>query len=115
MSRNNNRLVDSLLLFFFLLYASLQRLPSLPQAEKKRSKEERDLLARLKVFSRFLAAEEYEALVDGIVDMKRLKKQIECYRLYRSMGIRTIDQVNSPSSLSCVICSLAYSLTPLVH
>jgi hypothetical protein len=38
--------------------------------------------------------------VDGVVDMKRLKKQIECYRLYRSMGIRTIDQVSPCSSIS---------------
>ena len=63
--------------------------------EKKRTKEERDLIARLKIFTRFLTQEEYESLIDGVIDMRKLKKQIECYRLYRSMGIRTIDQVRN--------------------
>jgi hypothetical protein len=30
--------------------------------------------------------------------MKRLKRQLECYRLYRSMGIRTVEQVTLPPS-----------------
>jgi hypothetical protein len=50
------------------------------------------MVARLKVFARFQTAEEHEALVDGILKARRLKNQIEILQLYRSMGIRSIEQ-----------------------
>jgi transcriptional adapter 2-alpha len=62
------------------------------QAERKRNKEERDLVARLRVFSRFQTPEEHEALVDGLIKARKLRNQIALYQHYRRMGVRTLEQ-----------------------
>lgn len=60
--------------------------------ERRLSKEERDLLGRLKVFARFHSPGEHEVLVDSVLKARRLRGQIELYQHYRRMGIRTLDQ-----------------------
>lgn len=60
--------------------------------EKRRSKDERELLGKLKMFARFCTPAEYEALVDGMIKAKKLKQQIEILKLYRQMGIRSLEQ-----------------------
>lgn len=50
-------------------------------AERRRTKEERELTARLRVFARFHFPEEHEALVDGILKVRKLRKQIELYKV----------------------------------
>jgi len=62
------------------------------QAERKRNKDERDLVARLRVFARFQTPEEHEALVDGLVKARKLRNQIALYQHYRKMGVRTLEQ-----------------------
>jgi transcriptional adapter 2-alpha len=62
------------------------------QNEKRRTKEDRDVLARLRIFSRFHSVEQQEALLDGIVECRRLRKHLGSLRHYRSMGVRTLDQ-----------------------
>ena len=62
------------------------------QQERKRTKEERDLVARLRIFARFQTAEEHEALVDGLIKARKLRSQIALYQHYRRMGVRTLEQ-----------------------
>jgi len=62
------------------------------QLDRRRSKEERELVARLRMFARFHSPEEHEALVDGLIKAKKLRQQIAVYQHYRRMGIRTLDQ-----------------------
>jgi len=62
------------------------------QQDKRRTKEERDLVGRLRVFARFQSREEHEALVEGMLRAGRLRQQIELYRTYRAMGVRTLEQ-----------------------
>lgn len=62
------------------------------QIDRRRSKEERELVARLRMFARFHTAQEHEALVDGILKARRLRQQIELYQHYRRMGVRTLEQ-----------------------
>ncbi len=57
------------------------------------SKEERELVGKLRVFSRFQSKEEHEALVDGLLKAKRLRHQIELYKVYRQMGLRSLEEV----------------------
>lgn len=76
----------------FVIDRGLVDLRRLQQADKKRSKEDRELIGRLKMFSRMVSPEEADALVEGILTQRKLKRQIDAYKLYRSMGIRTIDQ-----------------------
>jgi transcriptional adapter 2-alpha len=62
------------------------------QQERKRTKEERDLVARLRIFARFQTAEEHEAMVDGLIKARKLRSQIALYQHYRRMGVRTLEQ-----------------------
>ena len=62
------------------------------QLEKRRSKEEKEIVSRLKVFSRFHSQADHEALVEGVIKAKKLRKQIELFQHYRQMGIRTLEQ-----------------------
>lgn len=61
--------------------------------EKRLSKEEKELVSRLRVFSRLQSAQEHEALVEGILRARKLRSNIELLQYYRRMGIRTIDQI----------------------
>lgn len=60
--------------------------------DRKRTKEERELVARLRMFARFHSPEEHEALTEGLIKAKRLRQQIELLQHCRSAGIRTLDQ-----------------------
>lgn len=62
------------------------------QLEKKKTKEERELAARLRMFARFLSPEEHEALVNGLLQSRKLRGQIELYQSYRRMGIRSLEE-----------------------
>ena len=44
------------------------------------------------MFARFHSAADHEALVEGLIKARKLRKQIELFQLYRSMGIRTIEE-----------------------
>ena len=50
-------------------------------------------MGKLRVFARFHSQEEHEALVEGILKAQRLRQQIELYKIYRQMGLRTLEQV----------------------
>ena len=63
--------------------------------DRKRTKEERELVAKLRVFARFHSAAEHEALVEGMLKARRLRQQIALYQHYRRMGIRTLDQARN--------------------
>ena len=49
-------------------------------------------MGRLRVFARFQSKEEHEALVEGMLRARRLRQQIELYRTYRQLGVRTLEQ-----------------------
>ena len=76
------------LCFLFVLFCTRVN----QQQDKRRTKEERDLVGRLRVFARFQSREEHEALVEGMLRAGRLRQQIELYRTYRAMGVRTLEQ-----------------------
>lgn len=61
-------------------------------ADRKRCKEEKELVSRLRMFARFHTSEEHEALVDGILRARKLRLQIQAFQAYRNLGITTLDQ-----------------------
>mmetsp|Transcript_16109 Transcript_16109/g.17449 ORF Transcript_16109/g.17449 Transcript_16109/m.17449 type:complete len:565 (+) Transcript_16109:63-1757(+) len=61
--------------------------------EKRLTKEERELVAKLRIFARFQTAEEYDLLVEGLLKARRLRHQVELYKLYKQMGFTTLQQV----------------------
>ncbi|KAI9914682.1 hypothetical protein PsorP6_007669 [Peronosclerospora sorghi] len=60
--------------------------------ERKRPKEERELLAQVRPFARFQTPEEHEKFVDGLITAMRLKKQILLLQEYRKNGVRTLAE-----------------------
>lgn len=62
--------------------------------EKKRPKEERDLLNRLKVFSRLQTAADHEEFANGLLYEQMLRKQIHDLQEYRQAGITTFAEVD---------------------
>ncbi|KAL7465350.1 hypothetical protein ACHAXS_005675 [Conticribra weissflogii] len=52
--------------------------------------DERHLVHRMRMFARFHAREEHEALVQKILEAKRLRKEIAKLQMYRRMGIRSL-------------------------
>jgi transcriptional adapter 2-alpha len=76
----------------FVQERGLIDLKSQQQLDRRRTKEDRDVVGKLRVFARFHSKEEHEALVEGVLKARRLRQQIELYRTYRHMGIRTMEQ-----------------------
>jgi transcriptional adapter 2-alpha len=60
--------------------------------ERKRPKEERELLAQVRPFARFQTPEEHDNFVDGLIAAMRLKKQILLLQEYRKNGVRTLAE-----------------------
>lgn len=77
----------------FVLDRGLVDIKKHQQEEKKLTKEERDLVSKLRPFARYHSQEEHEALVKGILRAQRLRQQIELYKVYRQMGLTNLDEV----------------------
>ncbi|GAA5836004.1 hypothetical protein JCM11251_006624 [Rhodosporidiobolus azoricus] len=60
--------------------------------ERKRSKEERDLITRAKVFSRIQTAVDHEEFVDGMLYEITLRKRIAELQAFRRAGITTLAE-----------------------
>ncbi|KAL4151200.1 hypothetical protein PRNP1_008149 [Phytophthora ramorum] len=60
--------------------------------ERKRPKEERELLAQVRPFARFQTPGEHEKFVEGLIAAMRLKKQILLLQEYRKNGVRTLAE-----------------------
>nr|XP_019050277.1 transcriptional adapter 2-alpha [Kwoniella bestiolae CBS 10118]OCF29207.1 transcriptional adapter 2-alpha [Kwoniella bestiolae CBS 10118] len=58
-------------------------------AERKRPKEERELIQRYKVFAKFQTAQDFEVLIEGLIYEQNLRKRITELQEYRRMGITT--------------------------
>jgi hypothetical protein len=56
-----------------------------------------------------MTPEENEALVEGLLNSRKLMRNIEQYRVYRSMGIRTVEQVTHPATLPVMYSTRIYS------
>uniref|UniRef100_A0A7S2H024 Transcriptional adapter n=1 Tax=Octactis speculum TaxID=3111310 RepID=A0A7S2H024_9STRA len=60
--------------------------------DRRRPKDERDLIGRMRLFARFHSAEEHENFLQGLLTAKRLRKRIQQLQHYRQMGIRTLKE-----------------------
>ena len=60
------------------------------QLERRRPKDERELVAQMRVFARYQEPEEHAQLVGGMLTALRLRKRIAQLQNYRQNGIRTL-------------------------
>ena len=57
-------------------------------AERRRPKEEREIISRMRPFARFQSPEEHEAFIQGMLKAKKLRRRIEQLQFYRSIGAK---------------------------
>ncbi|KDQ55691.1 hypothetical protein JAAARDRAFT_48581 [Jaapia argillacea MUCL 33604] len=62
-------------------------------ADKKRPKEERDIVNRLRPFAKLQTAQDYEEFVTDILYEHLLRKRIQELQLYRRLGLRTAADI----------------------
>ena len=58
--------------------------------EKKRSKDEKQIYANMRVFSRFQSPEDHEELMQGLLKEQKLRQRIEDLKEYRRMGVLSL-------------------------
>ncbi|KAJ3194458.1 Transcriptional adapter ada2 [Irineochytrium annulatum] len=62
--------------------------------EKKRTKEEKDLLNRVRVFSKLQTSADFDKFVEGLTNEQRLRQRISQLQEYRRMGITTFKEAH---------------------
>ena len=60
--------------------------------ERRRPRDERELVASMRAFARFHSAEEHEQLVNGLLASMRLRKRVQQLQHYRRMGMRSLAE-----------------------
>ncbi|KAF8840854.1 hypothetical protein BDN67DRAFT_967897 [Paxillus ammoniavirescens] len=63
-------------------------------AEKKRPKEEKDIVQRLRAFARLQTAEDYEVFAADILYEAMLRKRIQELQHYRRLGLMTVADID---------------------
>ena len=76
----------------FVLERGLLNVRKQQLLEKKRTKEEKEIYANMRVFARFQTQEEHEALVQGILEEQKLRQRIKELKEYRRMGVLTLAE-----------------------
>lgn len=61
--------------------------------EKKMTKEEREEVAKFRVFARFMTKEEFEDMVSVLLLAKRLNQQVDLFKHYQALGLKTLPEV----------------------
>eukprot|EP00741_Cyanophora_paradoxa_P015942 tig00000042_g15391.t1 len=79
----------------FLIERGLLDLKKQHAAERRRGKDDRDTLVRMKPFARFHAAKEHEALFHGLVEERKLRGEIARLQRYRRLGIRSLAETHA--------------------
>ncbi|GLE00661.1 hypothetical protein PINS_up009449 [Pythium insidiosum] len=62
------------------------------QSERRRPKDEREIIAQMRPFARFQTPAEHEEFVNGLITAMRLRKQILLLQEYRKNGVRTLAE-----------------------
>jgi transcriptional adapter 2-alpha len=78
----------------FVLERGLTDIKRQQALEKKRSKEERELRDKLRVFARFLPAVEMDKFVKGLLSENGLRTQLEVFREARLAGAKTVEEAH---------------------
>ncbi|KAJ9100114.1 hypothetical protein QFC19_005794 [Naganishia cerealis] len=78
----------------FIFDRALMDYKRMQKAEKNKSKEEKDLIQRYKVFAKAQTAEDYEVLLNGLHYEQMLRKRIAELQDYRRLGILTASDAS---------------------
>lgn len=76
----------------FILERGLLNIKRLQSLEKGLQPDERDLVAKMRVFARFQSQQEHERLLSNTIAERRLRQRIQQLRHYRLLGANTLAE-----------------------
>lgn len=77
----------------FVIERGLLDLKKQQKFERKKSKEEREIINAMKIFARFNTEEEHQRLVNSLIKERLLREVIEQLKYFRSKGLTSLDQI----------------------
>ena len=77
----------------FVIERGLLDLKKIQKYERKKSKEEREIINQMKIFARFNTEEQHQKLVNTLLKERLLKEVIEQLRFFKNRGLTTLDQI----------------------
>ena len=88
----NKKLDDRIIRKKFVIENELLDAKKQSQKERTRTKEEREVYSQMRCFMRFCKGNEFEELVEGLLEEKKLKQRLEEIKILRSLGLTTFEQ-----------------------
>ncbi len=75
----------------FVIERGLLDLKKIQKYERKKSKEEREIINQMKIFARFNTEEQHQKLVNTLLKERLLKEVIEQLKFFKNKGLKTLD------------------------
>lgn len=77
----------------FVLERGLLDFKKTQKLERKKTKEEREIINSMKIFARFNTAEDHEKLVNSMLKERLLREVIEQLKFFKDKGLQSMDQI----------------------
>lgn len=77
----------------FVIERGLLDLKKQQKFERKKSKEERDIINGMKIFARFNSEEDHQRMVNSLLKERQLREIIEQMKYFRAKGLTSLDQI----------------------
>lgn len=77
----------------FVIERGLLDFKKIQKYERKKTKEEREIINTMKIFARFNSADNHEKLVNSLIKERLLREVIEQLKYFKSKGLTSLDQI----------------------
>lgn len=77
----------------FVLERGLLDFRKVQKQERKKTKEEREIINSMKIFARFNTPEEHEKLVNSLLKERMLREMIEQLKYFKSKGLQSLEDI----------------------
>lgn len=101
----------------FVIERGLLDFKRIQKQERKKSKEDREIINAMKPFARFHTQEDHEKIVNNLLKERMLREAIQQLTYFKSKGLTTLDQIekyveNSKKSQSGGLASAHHQWEP---
>jgi len=77
----------------FVLERGLLDFKRVQKQERKKTKEEREIINAMKIFARFNSQEDHEKLVNSLLKERMLREMIEQLKYFKNKGLTSLDEI----------------------
>ena len=89
----NARLDERLRRKKFVLERGLLDFKKTQKQERKKTKEEREIINHMKIFARFNTAEDHDKLVNSLLKERLLREVIEQLKYFKAKGLKSLEDI----------------------